>query len=426
MTQAPAMPDVSPMPQASARPVAETERIATIDILRGFALFGILTVNMYLFSNPFQNYLLPLDPNMPWYDRVGLWLVHFLTEGKFYTLFSLLFGLGFALQLQRARARGGKFWTVYMRRLLVLLGFGLVHAFFIWIGDILVLYALLGFVLLLFSKVKRPRTLLIWAGIFLAIPQVLSLALAALIEFGRTVPEAAVQIEAAFVEQEAMFAQEAERAREVYQTGSFLEITAQRARDLQTMWLGTLTMAPTVLGMFLIGAYFGKREIFADLAAHATLFRRLVIWGFLIGIPANLYYAFAIMQVSRTIFGWDLAFANLALAIGGVAQSLAYLGSITLLSRRDPWQRPLSALAPVGQMGLSNYLLQSIIATLIFYSYGLGFFGQVGAAAGWLIAIAIYATQIPLSHWWMRRFRYGPAEWLWRTLTYLRLQPMRR
>lgn len=131
-------------------------------------------------------------------------------------------------------------------------------------------------------------------------------------------------------------------------------------------------------------------------------------------------------NVRRTEFGWPLAWMNLALGIGGLAQSLAYLGALTLLAGRMPWQRWLGALGPAGQMALSNYLLQSIVATLIFYGYGLGLFNQVGMALGLLLALLIYLAQIPLSHWWMARFRYGPAEWLWRTLTYLRPQPMRQ
>lgn len=407
-------------------PVTQTERIQTIDILRGFALFGILTVNMYMFSHPFQNYLLPTAPDLPWYDQLATWLVRIFTEGKFYPLFSLLFGLGFAIQLERARERGGRFVPVYLRRMLVLLGFGLIHAYFIWIGDILTLYALLGMFLLLFSGVKKPRTLLIWAAIFWTLLQLGTFALAGLVEFGRSIPEAAEQIEATFAMQETMFVADRERALEAYSSGSFADVTAQRARDLQTVWVGSIAMAPMVMTMFLIGSYIGRRGFFRDVAAHNHIFRRLVIWGFAIGLPANLLAAIMIEQTGRVEFGWGLATANFLLSLGGVAQSLAYLGAITLLSQRLPWSRWLGALAPVGQMGLSNYLLQSIVCTMIFYSYGLGLFNQIGTAAGLLLAVVIYSLQIPLSHWWMARFRYGPAEWLWRTLTYLRPQPMRR
>ncbi|MCX7791029.1 MAG: DUF418 domain-containing protein, partial [Chloroflexaceae bacterium] len=284
----------------------------------------------------------------------------------------------------------------------------------------------LGAVLLLFAGVKRPRTLLIWAAIFFVLQHLFTFALAGLVELARLVPEGAAQIEAAFAEQEAMFRQQRDQAVAIYSSGSFAEITAQRARDLQTIWFGTLAMAPMVMTMFLIGSVLGRQGVFRDIAAHQGLWRRLVLWGFAIGLPANLLYTVMAENVQRVEFGWQLALMNLALGIGGLAQSLAYLGALTLLAGRMPWQRQLGALRPVGQMALSNYLLQSIIATLIFYGYGLGLFNQVGMALGLLLALLIFLAQIPLSHWWMARFRYGPAEWLWRTLTYLRPQPMRQ
>ena len=156
-------------------PTQQVERIQIVDILRGFALFGILLVNMALFSRPFQSILFPADPSMPWYDRAAEWLIHTLAEGKFYAMFSLLFGLGMVLLMERIQARGGRFVPLYVRRLLALLLIGLVHAFLIWPGDILILYALVGFPLILFRK-ARPRTLLIWAVILIAIPLLLTAA----------------------------------------------------------------------------------------------------------------------------------------------------------------------------------------------------------------------------------------------------------
>jgi hypothetical protein len=146
------------------QPVQQRERIAILDVLRGFALFGILTVNMYLFSRPLQELYQGVGAaERPGHDQVADWLVAFFATGKFYTLFSFLFGLGFTIFIARARAKGQRAAPLFARRLLVLLGFGLVHGFFIWVGDILTFYALVGFVLLLFAWVKRPRTLLIWA-----------------------------------------------------------------------------------------------------------------------------------------------------------------------------------------------------------------------------------------------------------------------
>jgi len=134
-------------------PVQQAERVQIVDILRGFALFGILFVNMTIFSRPFQSMLMAADAAAPWYDRAGEWLIHFLGEGKFYALFSMLFGLGLTLQMERIEARGGRFVPLYLRRLLVLLGIGLVHAFLIWRGDILIMYARSCFLLQRFERI---------------------------------------------------------------------------------------------------------------------------------------------------------------------------------------------------------------------------------------------------------------------------------
>lgn len=159
----PKMEGITSGSKSSINPVQQAERIQIVDILRGFALFGILFVNMPAFSQPFQALLFPMSPAALWYDHAARWLIHFLGEGKFYTLFSLLFGLGFTLQMERIESRGGRFVLFYLRRLLVLLGIGIVHAFLIWAGDILILYALLGLLLLLFRS-ARPNRAPSWCG----------------------------------------------------------------------------------------------------------------------------------------------------------------------------------------------------------------------------------------------------------------------
>lgn len=407
-------------------PVQQGERIQIVDILRGFALFGILLVNMTIFYRPIQTILFPADPTMPWYDRAAEWLIHFAGEGKFYALFSMLFGLGLTLLMDRIEARGGKFVPLYLRRLFVLLLIGLVHAFLIWMGDILILYALLGFLLVLFRKAK-PRTLLIWAIIFIAIPLVFNAAAAGLIGLGRSAPEGAVQIDAVFAETTANFAADLERANRVYAEGNFIEITEQRIHDYTSMGFSAFfVMGFNVMAMFLVGVYFGKREIFKRLEENRGFFSKLLFWGSLIGLTGNALYATLIMPLPRIEPSGPLFLATAAQAIGAPLLMLAYVSAFCLLTLSPTWSGRLKVLAPVGQMALTNYLTQSIVCTLIFYGYGLGFFGRMGAAAGIGLTIIIYLLQIPFSHWWMKRFQYGPAEWLWRSLTYLKSQPMRK
>lgn len=407
-------------------PVQQAERIQIIDILRGFALFGILVVNMAIFSRPFQSILFAADPATPWYDRAAEWLIHFLAEGKFYALFSMLFGLGMVLLMERIQGRSGRFVPLYVRRLLALLLIGVVHAFLIWPGDILIMYALLGFPLILFRK-ARPRTLLIWAVILLAIPLLFTAAGTGLVELGRAFPEGAEQIELSFAQVEAGYLADVARANRVYPSGSFLEITAQRIYDYGSMGLTSfLVLGFNVLAMFLIGVWFGKRRKFQDLEANQPFFRKLLVWGLIVGLAGNAIYATLILTSPRFEPTGSLLVATVAQAIGAPLLSLAYASAICLLALRPAWHRVLQLLAPVGQMALTNYLLESIIATLIFYGYGLGLFGQVGSALGLVLTVVIFLLLIPFSHWWMKRFRYGPAEWLWRSLTYLKLQPIRR
>ncbi len=407
-------------------PVQQTERIQIVDILRGFALFGILFVNMTIFSHPMQAIVLPTDPSLPWVDRAALWLIHALGEGKFYALFSLLFGLGLTLQMERIEGRGGRFVPLYARRLLVLLGIGLVHAFLIWMGDILILYALLGFLLILFRK-AQPRTLLIWVVILIALPLLFNAAITGLVSWASTIPEVAPQIEQSFAEAEAGFVADLERAAQVYANGNFAEITAQRVSDYFSMGLAGFTvMGFNVMAMFLLGVYFGKREIFKNLEANRGLFRRLLVWGLIAGLTGNLLYATLIMPISRVYQTGTLLLATTGQTVGAPLLMLGYVSTLCLLALNPVWGKRLQVLAPVGQMALTNYLTQSIVCTLIFYGYGLGLFGKVGHAAGIALTIGLYLLQIPLSHWWMKRFYYGPAEWLWRSLTYLKPQPMKR
>lgn len=419
--------ETTPAPEVH-QPVQGRERIAILDVLRGFALFGILTVNMYLFSRPLPEIYQGFGAEVrPYQDRVADWLVAFFSTGKFYTLFSLLFGLGFAIFLSRARAKGLPAVPLFVRRLLALLAFGLVHAYLIWIGDILATYALLGFVLLLFAWVKRPRTLLIWAWSIWGLSVLAVGLVAGALALAAAVPAVRSEIDAGLTAELGSIADDVARAQAIYSSGSFAEITAQRARELSEIYAFSAFTLPSILMMFLVGTYFGRRELFRSIDEQLPLFQRIFRWGLLIGIPANLIYASLGGGSTASVDGLvALMGASLAGTIGHPALSLAYMSGIVLLSRRAGWAQRLNLLAPVGQMALTNYLLQSIICTLIFYSYGLGLFGQLGTLAGLGVALLVYGLQIPLSHWWMARFRYGPAEWLWRTLTYLRPQPMRR
>lgn len=399
-------------------PIAASERIQTVDILRGFALLGILLVNMPFFNSAsFYAAFSGAPVATSGIDRAARWFIQFFAESKFYTMFSFLFGFGFAIQMLRAEQRGEHLGPRYTRRLLVLLVFGIVHSLLLRYGDILKSYALLGFALLLF-RTRAPRTLLIWAGgllltVLIVIVGFFGLSILANEAFA-TAPQGN--------DPTTLWLQSLdERAAQAYGNGSFAQIMQQRLIDNAFTLFSFIFSVPSILAMFLLGLYAGRQGIFHDVAAHTTLLRRVMVWGLILGALLNGAYVWGTASAPGQASVRSLV-AAVGQTLGGPVLSLGYVAAITLLVQRANWRRRLAPIASVGRMALSNYLLQSVVCTTLFYSYGFGLFGQVGPAAGVLLSCAIYALQIPLSVWWMRRFRFGPAEWLWRSLTYGRRQ----
>lgn len=405
----------------TAAPLAAGERLAHVDVVRGFALFGILLVNMALFKAPaIVQASAPAATNL--LDQLAAQAINLFAEGKFFTLFSFLFGFGFATQLLRARQHGVPFAPRYMRRLLVLLLFGVAHATLLWYGDILVTYALLGFALLLFRD-SSPRTLLAWAIALLLGMTLLLGGGIAFVELQRADPAAGAAILAAEREQLASVEAEIRRDTELYRAGSYGELVLARTLAPVGLIYNLVTQGIPVLAMFLLGLYAGRRGILADVPAHRGLLRRVRFWGLLLGLTLSTLLVLA--QTRLSLFG-GLAALLLAHSLTGPLLALGYAATLVLLHERPRWRAPLAPLGAVGRMALTNYLLQTLICTTLFYGYGFGLYGQVGAALGVVLTLAIFALQVGWSVWWLRRFQFGPAEWLWRTLTYGRAQPMRR
>ncbi|MBN1428689.1 MAG: DUF418 domain-containing protein [Anaerolineae bacterium] len=409
---------------AKLAPISRPERIEVIDILRGFAIFGILLVNMETFGAPIYNFVEPATRWPALIDQIATFAVRFFAENKFYSLFSLLFGLGLTLQMTRAEERGTRFVPLYIRRLLVLLVFGLLHAYLFWVGDILAIYGVLGFLLLLFRKAK-PKTLLIWSVIVLSIPRVLYIGSTILITLANGAPESAAMVAEQFAQQREFFSASAIQATEVYARGTFMEQMAQRVQDNLTMYSVMTFFMPGIFAMLLLGVYVGRRGILQDIPGNLKLIRKVMIWGLVLGVIGNLVAVVGGEYSSRIEPSWIGAISDIGTGIGAPALCLFYASAITLLVQNPVWQNRLRPLAAVGRLSLSNYLFQTLVCTTMFYSYGLGLYGQVGPALGVVLAVVIYLIQIPLSVLWARYFRFGPFEWLWRSLTYGRWQPMR-
>jgi len=389
-------------------PVRPKERIEVIDILRGFSVLGILLVNMLSFAG----YNTPLR-EMGTIDYATVLFIKFVAQAKFYTLFSFLFGWGMAVQMQRAAQRGTRFASLYVRRLLVLLLIGLVHAILIWNGDILVTYALLGFLLLLFRRCSG-KTLLVAAVVCTLIPILLSM------------PGPAESFREAYAGVIENYHREVVAGRQagVYAAGSYLEATLHRLKELRVTYTQSIYWATHVFGMFLLGLYAGRRGIFQNILEHGPLFRKVMWWGLIAGLVFNLVFVAATASPDLVPPAYYELATRGARTIGGAALCLFYISAIVLLVQKREWQERLSPLASVGRAALSNYLLQSIVCTLIFYSYGLGLYGKLGPTITLVLTLVIYRAQISLSDWWLHRYRFGPAEWLWRSLTYGKFQPL--
>lgn len=407
------------MSRPSFQPVAPGERIVAMDVLRGFALLGILLMNIEGFVGPLNEALTGIDPALAGADRWVDALTYVLVQGKFYTLFSLLFGMGFAVMDQRASRAGRPFVATYLRRSLGLLAIGLLHALLLWSGDVLVSYALLSLPLLLLRALPTPWLPATALVVYLASPALVML-------YGVAGAMTAQQPEhhAAFTQALAQAAEHAQQTilaqRQAFGAGSYAEATRQRLADLGESAGALLVNGPTMLGMFLLGAWFVRSGVMQAPERHARLFARLRRYAWPLGLVAMLASVGIEPWIDPGRLDLGVAAAYALASVAGVLMCLGYVGWVLR------WQSQLAWLAPAGRMALSNYLAQSLVCTLVFYGYGLGWFEQLPRAWQPLFVLALFLAQVALSRLWLRRFRFGPLEWAWRAFTYLRLPPLRR
>ena len=385
------------------------ERIQALDVVRGVAVGGILLANVLVF---FGLTFLPPDRAAAFptaaVDRVALFVEHVLVDGKFYSVFSLLFGIGFGLQLARG---GDAALPRFKRRLRILLGIGAVHAFLIWAGDILMLYALLGFTMPWFAR-KSDRQLLRWTVILLAIPTALyAIAVAVSLATGSGTGEASsgsgmpASILAIF---------------ERFGTGGIKDAFISNLVLLAGRWADLVITVrfPKVLGMFVLGFWTVRTGLALSLPAHRAMLMRWSLLGWIVGLPANVIAVWALERwpyIPPSIGG----LLGVAMqAVGVPMLALGYAATVALLVVDG--RRAIGVFAPVGRMALTNYLMHSVICVTLSYGFGLGLWWQIGASKALAIAAAIILVQIPLSAWWLSRYRFGPVEWIWRRLTYRR------
>ena len=396
----------------------QAERIVAIDVLRGFAVLGILIVNIQGFARVASAYMNPTSGRI--LEGTDLWAwaaVYLFADTKFISIFSLLFGAGIAMMSERMARRCVSGTGLHYRRQLWLLVIGLVHAYLIWHGDILVTYAVCGFLLYPLRNLD-PRKLL-WIGgcvVALVVPL-----------WGMAEISIPYWTEAERVAAEAEWAPpraelDAEIAAFRGGVGDQVVARAPIALALQTTALVGMLLWRAG-GMMLVGMALYKLGVLAA-TRPAAFYRRMVVVGLCAGLPLA---AAGIAYKIHVDFAWERAMfvGGLFNYVGSIGVFPGYVGLVMLMVKAGWFPGLQARLAATGRMALTNYITQSLICGLVFYGHGLGLFEQVGGPGQVAIVAGIWVLQLTWSPWWLARFRFGPLEWLWRSATYMKRQPMR-
>ena len=391
-------------------PISFKDRVHEIDGIRGFALLGILMMNIMSFASPMMQYSIEGRENTLFTstaaDEGVIMFINTFVTANFYTMFSFLFGLGFYIFLTRANEKGHHANRLFIRRIILLLLFGLMHGILLWYGDILWTYAVAGIFLLLFYKLS-PKTNLITGIVILSAGTVFTLLIAGLGSMMGDI-EAASSFRLWFDMQETIL------------NGSYIDMIIMNSSIMTLMLFQAFVTVPNVLAMFLIGLYAAQKGIFQNLDAHRSLINRTAVIGLSVGLPVKILSGYGLTYGGMDPF-WS-SIGILANTLGGPLMALSYIALFIIIARKT--KVFVKLLQPVGQMALTNYISQTVIMMIIFYGFNL--FNQVSPVWFIPIVISVFIFQVVISHIWMRIFRYGPLEWLWRSFTYLKLMPIKR
>lgn len=396
----------------------ETERIASLDVLRGFAVLGILLMNIQSFSMPSTAYINPTTYG----DLSGIncwaWIFsHLLADTKFMSIFSMLFGAGVCLFADRALAKTGKSTFIHYRRLFWLLIFGLLHAYFIWHGDILVAYALCGSLVYLFRN-RQPKTLLLLGLMFMSVASLYYFFVG--FSLPHLPPDAIADISKSWQPAAETIAKEISNFQ-----GGWSEQNLSRFSE--AVFLETFVFAINIFwratGMMLLGMALYKWGVM-NASRDKQFYQKLVV---ICGVVGLLLVAFGIQQnfANRWSLEYSFFLGTQYNYWGSVLVALAYIGMIMLMVKINFLKGLQARLAAVGRMAFTNYILQSVICTFIMYGHGLGYFGEVERWQQLMIVSGVWALQLFYSPIWLKHYRFGPLEWCWRVLTYMKRQPFK-
>lgn len=376
------------------QPVSLRERVHFLDIVRGFALLGIIIVNYFLIVDSVKGFEMASDD-------VLHKLVSWFAEGKFVTLFSFLFGVGFMIFMDRAAQKVDSPNKLFARRLSILLGFGILHITFVWVGDILAFYAVSGFLLLAFYK-RTAKTVLRWI-IALIVFQFLTPVFTMLYNVINTAGSKNPNFS-----EFTLFS---------HSSLTYMESISTRWTDMVTMAAGSFSMIYSMFLMFLLGVYFVKMEFFKDMEAKKPIWKRIWIISTIAFLITQSSILLDMFNLSKNMLWKDIS--SVLGQNGGLTGSMFYMSTFAMLFLYVPQLRdPMMIFTKVGRMSLTCYLLHSIIGTVLFLRYGFGLADHIQSAGTFMFSLAVYFVLMSFSTLWLKRFRYGPMELVWRKLTY--------
>lgn len=402
------------------------ERIVAIDILRGCAILGILLMNITNFAMPDAAYNNPTVYGGDDIFNRGLYgFLHIFADQKFMGIFSLLFGASAMLLIDKVREKGGKVARVHYLRNLWLLLFGLLHSIFLWAGDVLLVYALCALLLFFFRNLKASWQWILGIIIFL-LPTIFNLLIAQQLSHWDT--SRLENFQTVLLPSEASIAEELRIFRADYAEQVSYRVQAEPTNENPDYFISEVAFLLEIFarsfGMMLIGMAFYNWGIVTAQRSQ-QFYRRLLLIGFGVGLPIVSFGLYQYIQ-----HDWE---ASYALFMGRIPNHIAtllmvagYVAVVMLWSEASAGQQLKKRLAAVGRMAFSNYIGQSILASLIFYGWGLGLYGHLDRVAQLAIVLLIWALQLIISPWWLARFHYGPLEWLWRCLSYWRIEKFRK
>ena len=400
-----------------------TDRITVIDALRGFALLGIIVNHSsqeFLAgpnppSNPLFNILSPTD-------AVLGQIMGYLTAGKFFTIFSFLFGLSFAIQMDSAAKDGRPFAGRMLWRILILFAIGFIHSMF-YSGDILRIYAFLGIFLLLMRNLNNRVILIVGLLLVFNSPLIISR-----IQSQFAPPPTAQQMEMGKKQGEG-FVKMANETFNIKQNGTLADVVKMNFAGGLIGTLGFQLFTGRLfitLGLFLLGMWAGRRRIFIENIENKYFFQRVRIGSSVIALISTLIVIFlGGISMRPPVSGWKGFINATAFDIHQITLSVFYISVVTLLY----WKTQpviLRLLVAVGRMGLTTYLCGTAFGALVFFGYGLGLIGHIGVTTAVMLGIIFFALQIPFSNWWLSKYQFGPVEWLWRSLTYMKIQTWKK